>query len=172
MNLYSVHVEWDNNVLHLFLKNNKILKRAMNFSSVCCIFFLADHTSTFCSSLVDLRTLPWRLNEFWQVFLLLFLPNIAQSCSFFCDFLIHTVFSIWYLGAINLKSSIIESYCLCSMQKCQISLIRYIFDPDCSYSLYIFLQVGKKSYAKRGLERFRIHCQNSAIKMEKRDKKD
>ena len=36
----------------------------------------------------------------------------------------------------------------------------------CSYSLYIFLQVGKiKVTAKRGLKILRIHCQNSALKM-------
>ena len=149
MNLYSVHVEWENNVLHLFFKNNKILKRAINFSSVCCIFFLADHTSTFCSSLVDLRTLPCRqkINEFWQVFLLLFLPNIphiAQSCSFFCDFLIHTVFSIWYLGAINLKLGIIESYCLFHAEMSNFSDQVYFWSRLFIFIIYILTGWEKK----------------------------
>ena len=36
---------------------NIILKRAVNIFSDCCIFFLADHTSVFCSSLLDLHIL-------------------------------------------------------------------------------------------------------------------
>ena len=42
----------------------------------------------------------------------------------------------------------------------------------CSYSFYIFLQVGKiKVTAKRGLKILRIHCQNSALIMTNRIRK-
>ena len=41
-----------------------------------------------------------------------------------------------------------------------------INDAAFSYSLYIFLQVGKiKVTAKQGLEMFRTHCQKYDIKM-------
>ena len=76
----------------------KFFKRAVNFFCDCCIFFLADHTSVFCSSFVDLHILIpcWkRKYAFWHIFLHLFLhniPHISQSCSFlFGNFLFHTI---------------------------------------------------------------------------------
>ena len=65
---------------------NKICKRALNFFSDLCIFFLADQTSVFCSSLVDLPILiPCRQGKyaFWHTFLLFFLPNIMHITTYY-----------------------------------------------------------------------------------------
>ena len=87
----------------------------------------------------------------------MYLTHISDSCYYL----------IWYLGARNIKLSIIESYCLwgvdiciCSFQYC--FLIYGMFD-SATVALNsispIFLQVKKKSLHQTGFESTEdIHC--------------
>ena len=111
---------------------------SLNFFSDCCILFLADHSSVFCYSLLDLRILiPCRQGKkaFWHIFLLFFLHNITHIA--FCVPCGGVIF-LWQVMLWIDNAAFSSNYC--------------------SYLLYIFLQVGKiKVTAKLGFKILRIH---------------
>ena len=109
----------------------KFKKRAVNFFFPTVVSsFLSDHTCVFCSSFVDLRILiPCRQGDmhfdtyFWICFSLIFRIFWQFSFSYYS--------LIWYLGARNIKLSIIESYCLWVDIRC-VSSFQFCFHiPEC-----------------------------------------
>ena len=112
------------------------------------IFFLADHSSVFCSSLLHLRILfPCRQEK--NAFLIFFLSNIMHIT--FCVSCRGVIF-LWQVMLWIDDAAFSSNYC--------------------SYLLYIFLQVGKtKVTTKLGFKILRNHCQNTAIIMTNRIRK-